>query len=137
MKGKLSHIEIYVSDLERSAAFWGWLLSFLGYDQYQKWANGRSWIKDKTYIVLVQTAAKYQKNRYNRCNTGLNHLAFYADSREEIDQLTSELRKRDFNILYEDRHPYAGGKGNYAVYFEDPDRIKVEIVTGCDENKEY
>ncbi len=25
-------------------------------------------------------------------------------------------------------HPYAGGDDHYAVYFEDPERIKVELV---------
>lgn len=32
------------------------------------------------------------------------------------------------NSEYEDRHPYAGGPDYYAVFFEDPDRMKVEIV---------
>jgi uncharacterized protein len=31
------------------------------------------------------------------------------------------------HILYEDRHPHAGGPDCYAVYFEDPDRMKVEL----------
>ncbi|MFW5781866.1 MAG: hypothetical protein ACOCWO_01085 [Candidatus Muiribacteriaceae bacterium] len=26
------------------------------------------------------------------------------------------------------RYPYAGGKGYYALYFEDPMRMKVEVV---------
>jgi hypothetical protein len=30
------------------------------------------------------------------------------------------------SMVYE--HPYAGGTDHYAVYFEDPDRIKVEVV---------
>jgi len=34
-------------------------------------------------------------------------------------------------ILYADRHPHAGGPDSYAVFFEDPERIKVELtVTG-------
>jgi hypothetical protein len=38
------------------------------------------------------------------------------------------LRRRGTGILYQDRHPHAGGDDNYAVFFEDPDRIKVELV---------
>ena len=30
--------------------------------------------------------------------------------------------------LYEEKHPYAGGPDYYAVYFEDSDRMKVEIT---------
>ncbi len=42
--------------------------------------------------------------------------------------MTEKLRRRKITILYEDRHPYAGGKGYYAVFFEDPDRMKVELI---------
>jgi hypothetical protein len=42
--------------------------------------------------------------------------------------MTCELRERGVTILYEDRHPYAGGDDYYAVFFEDPDRMKVEIT---------
>jgi catechol 2,3-dioxygenase-like lactoylglutathione lyase family enzyme len=45
-----------------------------------------------------------------------------------VDSITLELSQRGVNILYKDRHPYVGGPDYYAVYFEDPDRIKVEIV---------
>lgn len=30
--------------------------------------------------------------------------------------------------LYPELYPYAGGKNHYACFFEDPDRIKLEIV---------
>lgn len=65
---------------------------------------------------------------YHRCKAELNHLAFHADSREQVDKITEQLKAKKIKILYEDRHPYAGGKGYYAVYFEDPDRMKVELV---------
>ena len=124
----LSHVEINVRDLERSISFWEWLLLYLGYKPFQRWDSGKSWIKDKTYIVFVQTADKYLENDYHRCKTGLNHIAFYASSKEEIDFLTEQLRARGVRILYEDRHPHAAGEDTYALFFEDPDRIKVEVV---------
>lgn len=127
-KGKLAHIELYVSNLQKSLLFWDWFLKYLGYSEYQCWELGKSWIKDGTYIVIVQTDRKYLAHTFHRCHTGLNHLAFYADTPEEIDELTLELRKRSIKILYEESHPYAGGKDYYAVFFEDPDRIKVEVV---------
>lgn len=135
-KGTVSHIEIYVSDLARSLDFWGWFLTYLGYELYQEWTEGSSWIKEGTYIVLVQTAEKYLPYPYHRCHTGLNHLAFYADTKEEIDGLTAELKRRGITILYPERYPRAGGADNYAVFFEDPDRIKLEFVLKKDtENK--
>lgn len=47
---------------------------------------------------------------------------------KHVDELTEELRARGRPILYEDDHPYAGGENHYAVYFECPERIKVEVV---------
>jgi catechol 2,3-dioxygenase-like lactoylglutathione lyase family enzyme len=124
------HVELYVSDLAKSREFWGWFLGRLGYEEYQRWDKGISWKLGATYIVLVQTEARFQEPPYHRCRTGLNHLAFHAESRKQVDELTEELRRREVAILYEDRHPYAGGENHYAVFFEDPDRIKVELVGG-------
>ncbi|MBK8984441.1 MAG: VOC family protein [Ignavibacteria bacterium] len=129
MTGAIHHIEIYVSDLNKSVNFWEWLLTEkFSYTVYQKWDSGVSYIFGESYIVLVQTENKYLSNQYNRKNTGLNHLAFHCESKSFIDTLTAELKERNVNILYNDRHPYAGGEKYYAVFFEDPDRIKVEVV---------
>ena len=128
MLGTLHHIEIYVSDLVSSTEFWGWLLGELGYKMYQQWPAGISYISDETYIVFVQTEERFQDIPYHRCRTGLNHLAFHGGGREFVDSITAQLRARNVRILYEDRHPHAGGSDSYAVFFEDPDRIKVEIT---------
>lgn len=129
MKGIIHHIEIYVSDLKKSTAFWEWFLTKkFAYTVYQKWDHGISFKLNDTYIVFVQTEKKYLKNPYHRKNTGLNHLAFHCNSKDFIDNLTKELKEKNISILYTDKHPYAGGKDYYAVFFEDPDRVKVEVV---------
>lgn len=127
--GLLHHIEMYVSDLEKSTLFWQWFLTEkFAYSVYQQWNEGISFKLGDTYIVFVQSEEKYKLNHYNRKNVGLNHLAFHCDSREFIDNLTKDLVERNITILYADKHPFAGGKDYYAVFFEDPDRIKVEVV---------
>ncbi|MFZ3577786.1 VOC family protein [Virgibacillus sp. DJP39] len=127
-KGMIHHVELYVSDLERSVRFWGWLLADLGYHAYQEWDAGRSFKLGDTYIVFVQTEDRFLDEPYHRCRVGLNHLAFHAESREHVDRLTIQLKEKGETILYPDQHPFAGGNDYYAVYFEDPDRIKVEVV---------
>jgi catechol 2,3-dioxygenase-like lactoylglutathione lyase family enzyme len=126
--GKLHHIEIYVNDLQETIKFWSWLLKELGYKEFQNWDEGFSFILEETYIVFVQTEEKYRDHKYHRCHAGLNHLAFHGSSKVFVDELTEKLKSRNITILYKDRHPYAGGAGYYAVYFEDPDRMKVEVV---------
>ncbi|MFD2043261.1 VOC family protein [Ornithinibacillus salinisoli] len=128
-KGLLHHVEVNVSDLDTSIVFWGWLLEEeLGYEKFQSWEKGRSWKLDDTYIVFVQTEDRFLEIPYHRSGVGLNHLAFYAASRKQVDVIANRLIERGILVLYKDRHPYAGGPDHYAVYFEDPDRIKVEIV---------
>ncbi|GAA0497727.1 VOC family protein [Salinibacillus aidingensis] len=127
-KGLLHHIELYVSDIKRTLDFWGWFLEELGYTSFQKWESGQSWKIDDTYIVFVQTEDRFLDIRYHRCRVGLNHLAFHASSRQNVDEITDKLKDKGINILYPKRHPFAGGDNHYAVYFEDPDRIKVELV---------
>jgi catechol 2,3-dioxygenase-like lactoylglutathione lyase family enzyme len=124
----LHHIEIYVSNLSKTNDFWEWFLTDLGYVQYQKWDHGISWKYGETYLVFVQAEERFLDIPYHRCRVGLNHLAFHAKSREHVDEITEALRKKGIQILYKDKHPNAGGKDYYAVFFEDPDRIKVELV---------
>jgi catechol 2,3-dioxygenase-like lactoylglutathione lyase family enzyme len=128
--GKLHHVEIYCSDLGKSAEFWGWFLSELGYKELQKWPSGISFILADTYLVLVQADKKHCDSPFHRCRPGLNHLAFHAASRRQVDEITEKLRARGAVILYDDRHPHAGGPDSYAVFFEDPERLKVELTCG-------
>lgn len=78
--------------------------------------------------MFVQTKEKFLSEGYHRGHTGLNHLAFQASSKEQVDNLTKKLQEKGIEILYKKRHPFAGGEQHYAVFFEDPDRIKVELV---------
>lgn len=124
----LHHLELYVSRLDKSETYWGWLLPELGFTPFQHWEKGRSWRHGDFYLVIVQTEERFQDVSYHRCRTGLNHLAFRVPKRADVDWLTQEVKKRGMPVLYEDRHPFAGGPDHYALYTEDPDRIKVEIA---------
>lgn len=127
-KGFLHHIELNVSNLHRTVDFWGWFLEEINYEPYQEWESGKSWRLDGMYIVFVQTETRFLDIPYHRGRVGLNHLAFHATSRQQVDEITRKLRDRGVTILYADKHPFAGGKEHYAVFFEDPDRMKVELV---------
>ena len=123
--GGLHHVELYAEDLPVALPFWEWLLGALGYDRKHDWDGGRSWIRGPTYIVLA--AADRRDHPFDREAPGLNHLAFHAASREQVDGLTAAVRERDdATVLFEDRHPYAGGY--YALYCEGPEGVKVEVV---------
>ncbi len=126
--GSLHHIELYVSDLARSLEFWEWFLGRLGYRPHQEWPGGKSLIHGDTYLVFVQAPSDSADAPFNRRQSGLNHLAFHVGTDADVDDLTAALRARGVRILYEDRHPHAGGPDSYAVFCEDPDGLKVEGV---------
>ena len=126
--GKLHHVEIYVSDLKKSSEFWGWFLGKLGYEVYSMWDSGISYVLGETYIVFVQTEKKYLDEPYHRCRTGLNHLAFHAESKMHVNEITNELRSKGITILYEDKHPYAGGEDYYAVFLKILTELKLSLL---------
>jgi len=106
----------------------------LGYAESQRWPEGFAYSLGDTYLVFVQTEKQYLDIGYHRKRTGLNHLAFHAASRGQVDDVTLWVRTSGYNILYQDLHPYAGGQHCYALYCEDPNRIKVELVAPTAEN---
>jgi catechol 2,3-dioxygenase-like lactoylglutathione lyase family enzyme len=126
--GTLHHVELYVAALQESLRFWQPFLLKLGYAEYQSWNEGVSYRLADTYIVFVQAENEHIKLGYHRKRVGLNHLAFHATSRDQVDEVTAWVRASGFKLLYEDRHPRAGGPDTYALFCEDPDRIKVELV---------
>lgn len=125
----LHHVEIYVADLERSLAFWKpFLEQQLGYHESARWDEGASYRSGETYLCFVQTPTQHLAAGYHRQRVGLNHLAFHGRSREHVDAVYAWLKARGTPVLYDDRYPFASGPGYYALYCEDPDRIKVEVV---------
>lgn len=127
-RGQLHHVEIYVDDLVKSQEFWSWFLLELGYEKFQSWDMGVSWKLGATYLVFVQTEEKYKDIPYHRCGSGLNHLAFHAESRKDVDEMLKKLQDKKVPLLYQDKYPFAGGENYYAVFFEDSQRMKVEFV---------
>lgn len=123
----LHHIEIYVSDLHKTHDFWSWVFDALGWIPYQTFDGGFSYRFEQSYIVFVQTADKHLDAGYNRCRIGLNHLAFTAPDRAHVDSFATKLKERGVDLLYANRHPDPQSDA-YTVYFEDPDRIKVEYT---------
>ena len=113
----MNHLEIYVSNLKTSYVFYNWLLPQLGFASYQNWAAGFPFRKKDFYLVFVQTQAKYLANGYNRCNVGLNHLAFSVSSCAKVDFFKKQFEQRQVTLLYPERYPYAGGQGPLCLFF--------------------
>jgi catechol 2,3-dioxygenase-like lactoylglutathione lyase family enzyme len=124
----IHHLSLHVSDLRQSAEFWGWFLKELGYSQSDSWKDGVSYRLGDTYLDIIQVETEYRTVPHDRERIGMHHLAFHASSREQVDHVTCQIRARGLNVLYPEQHPFAGGPDYYALYFEDPNGIKIELV---------
>ena len=95
-----------------------------------------AYIDGQSKIILCPTEDKFARDGFHRKRAGLNHLAFYADSKESVDTFYRDvLIKNNIKSLYEEG-PF-GDDDYYAVFFEGPDRLKLEYVYSpkyCDPN---
>lgn len=125
----LHHVEIHVRDLERSITFWTPFMALLGHEE-ERWSRGVNYLRGERdpYVCLVQAPREHLAAGYHRRRVGLNHLAFGARSRAHVDEVREWVREAGFPLLYDDRYPFATAPGYYALFCEDPDRIKLEVV---------
>ncbi len=125
--GMLHHVELWVPELERAVAHWGWLLTELGYRPFQEWPAGRSWALGSSYLVIEQSP-NLTPGVHDRCLPGLNHLAFHAGDRARVDHLVEAGQTHGWRPLFGDRYPHAGGPEHYAGYLVNTDGYEVELV---------
>lgn len=130
MKATIGHIGINLSNSSKSFHFWKDLLRYLEFKITEEDSGHFDASNGSSYLCVSVTEKNYKTDGFHRKRTGLNHIAFRASSPELVDQCVAEfLVPSKINILYGGAKPYPEYvEGYYAVYFEDPDRIKVEIV---------
>lgn len=94
-------------------------------DNHWWWQNG-----GRNTFGIEQTDKKYLPKKFHRKHTGLSHIAFRAKSKKAIDEFYSKfLQKHSIQVLYGGPKNYPEyHKTYYAVFFEDPDRIKLEFM---------
>jgi catechol 2,3-dioxygenase-like lactoylglutathione lyase family enzyme len=125
------HVDLVVSSIARSLPFYRDLLAPLGYHGisevegergetiYYLWGPGTS--------VGLREAQSTREGPFDRYEVGLHHLAFEAVSRAAIDERFEWLTSQGAQIESVPKE-YAYSLGYYAVFFFDPDGIKLEIV---------
>jgi catechol 2,3-dioxygenase-like lactoylglutathione lyase family enzyme len=122
----LHHVELWVPDLARAEATFGWLFPALGWSEHQRWTAGVSWKLDRTYVVVEQSPA--MTGPHDRMKAGLNHLALHAGTRADVDRLTAQAQRNGWQLMFADRHPFAGGEDHYAAFLENEDGFEIELV---------
>jgi glyoxylase I family protein len=133
IRGFLSHVDLTVTDLTSSVDFYDRVLGRLGYRRLDSVGAGAPcWgISDSGggfFTIALKPARPESKAvRHDRYAPGLHHLAFHADSRGDVEDFHGFLLEIGATIL-DPPAEYDYTPGYYAVFFADPDGIKLEVV---------
>ena len=122
------HVDLTVTDLETSVLFYDQVLIELGFERVPA-APGDApcWeIRDDPVFGIALHRAR-SGSSHDRYTAGLHHLAFRAASRAEVDDFFRFLRNSNIQVL-DPPAEYDYTPGYYAVFFADPDGLKLELV---------
>ncbi len=132
---KLSHVNLVVSSIARSLAFYRGLLEPIGWTGLRQMKGERG---ESVYYLSVPGAGvgalglrEKQSDThavpYDRYAIGIHHVCFDVRSREAVNERAGWLQKQSAAIESGPRE-YDYTPGYYAVFFHDPDGIKLELL---------
>lgn len=134
----IDHIHITVTDLARAEAFYDKLLPLLGFDlslkEHDEVPSHEYRIVEYNHAILsiglVSQRSVYENEKPSRRKGGaLHHIAFRADSPEEVDALHEIIRNIPATIIHEPRYYPDYCKDYYAFFFKDSEGTEIEIVS--------
>jgi glyoxylase I family protein len=127
----IHHVDLVVSSIERSLPFYRDLLGPLGWHGVTQVQGER----DETIWYLwgpgsslgVREALSTRDAPFDRYEIGVHHVAFEAASRAAVDERAAWVSAQGGEIE-SGPEEYWYSPGYYAVFFYDPDGMKLEIV---------
>jgi catechol 2,3-dioxygenase-like lactoylglutathione lyase family enzyme len=130
VKATLYHVQLNVADEDRSIPFYRDLFGALEYHEIMAERDVLGVSDGASAIWIIATPPEHRTPPFHRKRTGLNHLAFRVGTRGDVDRFLAEfLHPRAVPFLYGGPREYPEyAAGYYAVFFEDPDRIKLEVA---------
>jgi catechol 2,3-dioxygenase-like lactoylglutathione lyase family enzyme len=119
----IDHISIRVSNFKKSKAFYSKLFKFLGFKLLDEYEDAIGWTNGKTRFWIGVADTKGKKRKYRIGDVGYHHYAFELRNRKDVDDLYAFLQKERAVIVDPPDEYY---KDYYAVFFLDPDGLKLE-----------
>jgi glyoxylase I family protein len=127
MNGFVHHIDLTVSNLELATQFYDRVMPLLGFRRSHNVPDGPIWAGAQLELGLVQ-ADPVLARPHNRFTPGLHHLAFGAPEQAAVDRVYRQLLELNVAILDKPAYYEQYASGYYAVFFADPDGMKLEYV---------
>ncbi|HTY78519.1 MAG TPA: VOC family protein [Candidatus Bathyarchaeia archaeon] len=130
MPSKLYHLQVNVSSARVALPFYRDLLGYLGWRSIVDEGNVVAFSDGGVTLWLFGADARFAGRGFHRKGAGLNHLAFLVDRREDVDRFREQFMvPRSIAPLYATPREFPEYvPGYYAVFFEGPDRLKLEVV---------
>lgn len=120
----IDHLSLSVGDFDRSKAFYAKLLDFLGFELEWEFGHVAGWNNGHTMLWIQEAEGKKHPHRFG--DIGFHHYAFELGERAEVDELYAFLKKEKITVVDPPADYPDYGDGYYAVYFLDPDGMKLE-----------
>jgi catechol 2,3-dioxygenase-like lactoylglutathione lyase family enzyme len=129
----IAHVDLVVSSIERSLPFYRGLLEPLGWTTLREIEGERGetiWYMSMpgptSGLGLRDKQSDAHAVPYDRYAVGVHHVCFDARTREVVDERAQWLAAQGATIESGPKeYPYV--PGYYAVFFYDPDGIKLEL----------
>ncbi len=132
-RGAVHHVDLTVTDPAVSRPFYEAVLGFMGYviaDVYEYGFDMDLRIDGvlKASIGILRARGDNAGRAHDRYSAGLHHIAWNAASRDDVDAMYALLKRIGASILDPPAEYPRYGAGYYAVFFADPDGLKLEYV---------
>ena len=131
----IDHLAIRVSDLARSRAFYDKVLGFMGFTLEWEFDNVVGWDNGQTMFWITEADAAGKRHKHHTGDIGYHHYAFELASRGQVDALYAFLEKQGIEIVDPPAAYPDYGEGYYAVFFLDPDGLKLEVMHFLEKQK--
>ena len=130
MQASVYHLQLNVRDAATALPFYRALLGYLDYRVTSEQPGVLGMSNGGTDFWLIAAPADRRRHAPHRRNPGLNQIALRVASRADVERFHEEfLKARGIPTLYGGPREYPEYRpGYYAVFFEDPDRLKLEVV---------
>lgn len=122
----IAHIQLSVSDMDRSIPFYSTLLKAMGMTPVLEDKTFYYCIGGRTGVAITPIAQEYAGHAFQQGAVGLHHVCFRAKSREDVDALYTVAVQLHATIIREPRESNFA-PGYYSILFEDPDGIRIEV----------
>jgi glyoxylase I family protein len=135
MLSKFSHVDLVVSSIERSLPFYRDLLAPIGWSGLRQLTGERGepiWYLSVEGAGIAALGLREKQSDahsvpFERYAVGVHHLCFDVASRAVVDERARWLRDSGSEIEGGPRE-YDYTPDYYAVFFYDPDGIKLELL---------